>query len=145
MNSNGARVIDRLVRATNAHDLEAVVACFAEDYRNVTPAHPHRSFTGPDQVRDNWRQIFAGVPDVQAAVTAQSTDGSRVWTEWRMSGTRRDGTAHDMVGVIVFSVEGDKICSARFYLEPVDDGGDTVGAHVLRQVHAERAPGGVST
>lgn len=35
-------VIDALVRAVNEHDLEAVVACFHEDYVNETPVHPLR-------------------------------------------------------------------------------------------------------
>jgi hypothetical protein len=37
-------LVYRLQRATNAHDLEAVVGCFAPDYRNETPAHPERGF-----------------------------------------------------------------------------------------------------
>jgi ketosteroid isomerase-like protein len=137
MSTSSAHVIDRLVRATNAHDLEAVVGCFADDYRNLTPAHPHRSFTGRDQVRDNWRQIFGAVPDIQVAVTGESSDGPLVWTEWRMSGTRRDGAPHLLVGVIVFSVHAGAIDSARFYLEPVDDGDDTVGVHIERQLHGD--------
>ena len=60
--------IDRLVRATNQHDLEALTACFAEDYLNETPAHPARGFRGQAQVRRNWEQIFAFVPDVRAGV-----------------------------------------------------------------------------
>ena len=41
-----AAIVDRLRRATNDHDLEAVVACFTTDFRNETPAHPERGFTG---------------------------------------------------------------------------------------------------
>src|SRR4029077_396647 len=63
-----AAMVERLRVATNAHDLEAVVSCFAADYRNETPAHPERGFTGRDQVRRNWEQIFAAVPDVTAEV-----------------------------------------------------------------------------
>ena len=39
-------VIVRLVEATNAHDLESLVGCFASDYRNETPVHPARGFFG---------------------------------------------------------------------------------------------------
>ena len=53
-------LVDRLVRATNAHDVDAVAACFAEDYENETPVHPARGFRGREQVRKNWEQIFAG-------------------------------------------------------------------------------------
>ena len=53
----------RLAAATTAHDIEALVACFGADYINETPAHPARGFLGADQVRRNWTQLFAGIPD----------------------------------------------------------------------------------
>jgi len=53
-------MLRNLERATNEHDLAALADCFAEDYRNETPLHPARSFRGREQVRANWRQIFAG-------------------------------------------------------------------------------------
>ena len=40
-------VLARLERATNAHDLNALVACFAPDYQNDTPAHPGAQLHGP--------------------------------------------------------------------------------------------------
>lgn len=113
-------VIDRLVTATNAHDLDAVVDCFASDYVNVTPAHPPRGFRGRDQVRRNWSTIFTAVPDLTARLLAATVAGDQVWTEWEMTGTRRDGTPHATVGVIIFGVTGEQIVSARFYLEPVE-------------------------
>src|SRR5215218_10143507 len=39
-----AAVVERLLEAVNAHDLEAMVALFADDYQNETPAHPQRGF-----------------------------------------------------------------------------------------------------
>jgi ketosteroid isomerase-like protein len=127
-------MVDRLVRATNDHDVDAVVACFADDYANETPVHPARGFRGRTQIRRNWEQIFAFVPDVRAVVTARATDGDTAWTEWEMTGTRRDGSAHHLRGVIVFGV-GDGVARwARFYLEPVDEGSGTVDAAVRDQV-----------
>jgi ketosteroid isomerase-like protein len=113
-------LVDRLCEATNAHDLEGIVGCFAEDYRNETPAHPARGFVGREQVRRNWQQIFAFVPDVAARVLASSVDGDTVWTEWEHSGTRADGSTHLMRGVIIFGVRSALVSWARFYLEPVD-------------------------
>jgi ketosteroid isomerase-like protein len=113
-------VIDRLVAATNAHDLDRLVDCFAPSYVNVTPAHPARGFSGPEQVRRNWTTIFAAVPDIRTAVVASLVGDGQVWTEWEMNGTRRDGAPHAMAGVIIFRVEDDRIVSARFYLEPVE-------------------------
>jgi ketosteroid isomerase-like protein len=73
------RIIDRLVDATNTHDLDGLVACFTADYVNETPAHPVRGFQGRDQVRRNWAAIFTGVPDISARVTATAVQDDRVW------------------------------------------------------------------
>lgn len=137
MSEDPQAFLDRLVQATNAHDLDALVGCFNRDYRNETPVHPSRSFTGPDQVRDNWQRIFAAVPDVQAQVSAAVVDGpARIWSEWEMSGTRLDGSRHLMRGVIVFDVAEGLAARARFYLEPVDDADGTVTEAVDRQLHS---------
>src|SRR5437868_12906020 len=127
-------LVDRLLRATNDHDIEALVACFAEDYENETPAHPARGFRGREQVRRNWEQIFAFVPDVRAVVVRSSVDGDTAWTEWEMTGTRKDGTAHHLRGVILFGVHNDLASWARFYLEPVDADSRTVDDAVSEQV-----------
>ena len=123
-------VLQRLVQATNMHDVDTLVDCFTPDYRNETPAHPERGFQGHEQVRRNWTAIFAAVPDITAQVLATAVDGNSIWTEWEMSGTRRDGTPHRMAGVIIFGIDGRRILSARFYLEPVDTTSGDVNAAV---------------
>lgn len=124
--------VRRLADATNAHDLDALVACFADDYVNEAPVHPARGFRGAAQVRRNWTQLFAGIPDLTARVLDTSVNGETVWSEWEMSGTRRDGAAHLMRGVIIFRVVRGRIGAARFYLEPVDEGAGGVDAAIAR-------------
>ena len=140
--SDGAAgVLARLERATNAHDVNVLVECFAQDYRNDTPAHPERSFTGREQVRRNWEQIFAAIPDLTAKVLRWAVSGDEAWTEWEHRGTRRDGSSHVMRGVVIFGVANGLLAWARFYLEPVQEGGGNVDAAVRRQV----APAGRPT
>ena len=131
---DAAGVLARLERATNAHDVNALVACFAPDYRNDTPAHPERSFTGRDQVRRNWEQIFAFIPDLTANVLRSAVHGDEAWSEWEHRGTRRDGSVHMMRGVVIFGVANGLLAWARFYLEPVQEGGGNVDAAVRHQV-----------
>ncbi len=133
MTATTARMVERLRDATNAHDLDELVDCFAEDYRNDTPAHPRRGFDGRSQVRSNWEQIFATVPDITASVLACVVDDDVIWSEWEMRGTRRDGAAHLMRGVIIFGVRHERAAWARFFLEPVDLG-DTDASAAVRQV-----------
>jgi hypothetical protein len=135
-----AAIVQRLCQATNDHDLDALAGCFAVDYRNETPAHPERSFAGRDQVRKNWTQIFAAVPDVHAEVLRCVEDGDTVWSEWEHRGTRPDGSAHVMRGVVIFGVEGGLVSWARFYLEPVQDGSGGVDEAVHSQVSSGGTP-----
>jgi ketosteroid isomerase-like protein len=116
-------VAGRLRDATNLHDLEALVGCFALNFVNETPVHPARSFRGRDQVRKNWAQIFAAVPNLETEIIDSASSGDTVWTEWEMRGTRRDGAPHLMRGVSIFKVDDGVFTSVRFYLEPVEQGG----------------------
>lgn len=129
--------LDRLVRAVNAHDLKTLVGCFAQDYVNRTPAHPARGFVGRDQVRSNWEQIFAAVPDVRAHVLRFAVDKPVVWSEWELRGTRTDTRPFLMRGVLIFEVPaGATIAAATFYLEPVEHLSGTAD-QALRRVTGE--------
>jgi ketosteroid isomerase-like protein len=127
-------VVDRLRDAVDAHDLDALTACFAPDYANETPVHPARGFRGAEQVRRNWEQLFAAIPDLTGSVTDRAVAGDTVWTEWEMRGTRGDGNPHLMRGVVVFTIGGEHITAARFYLEPVEADSGDVDAAVGRLV-----------
>jgi ketosteroid isomerase-like protein len=135
----GAALLERLAAAASRHDLDALVGCFAADYRNETPAHPAQGFTGREQVRRNWEQIFAVMPDLTATVLRSCCDGEVVWSEWAMAGARPDGAALRMAGVIIWGVRDGQFTWARFYLEPVQAGGPGVN-EALRQ-HVGAGPG----
>ena len=137
----GAALLDRLAAAASRHDLDALVGCFAPDYRNETPAHPAQGFTGRDQVRRNWEQIFAFIPDITARVLRSCRDANVVWSEWDMTGTRRDGAAAHMAGVIVFGMRDGLFSWARFYLEPVQAGGAGPNQAVRQHIGTGPEPG----
>jgi len=111
----------RLLKATNDHDVDRIVACFSDEYVNVTPCHPARGFTGREQVRRNWTTILGAVPDLVAEIADFVQDGDRIWSEWEMRGTWRGGEPHLVRGVLVFTVRNDVATHLRFFLEPVDD------------------------
>jgi hypothetical protein len=48
-------------------------------------------------------------------------DGTQ-WGEWEQRGTAMDGSPHLVRGVVIFTVASELVQSARFYLEPVDEG-----------------------
>ena len=123
-------IAQRLDAALNAHDLEAFLDCFAEDYRSEQPAHPDRAFRGRDQVRRNWSSIFEGVPDLRAPLMASVADGGVEWSEWRWRGTQGDGDVLDMAGTIVCGVRDGRMAWARLYMEPVEQAGAGIEAAV---------------
>ena len=127
-----AAAVERLLLAMNAHNLDAMMACFADDYVNEWPAHPQRGFRGSEQVRRNWSQIFAGVPNLRARLPRMTVDGDTVWTEWDISGTRGDGAAFLMRGVSIFGVADGRLAWVRFYLEPVEETSGDVDVHTRR-------------
>lgn len=132
----GEQVVARLHAAMNAHDVEAFVACFAEDYDSAQPAHPDRAFRGREQVHANWSAVFSGVPDFRAELVSADVVGDTAWTEWRWEGTQADGERLEMAGVIVLGVRADQIAWARLYVEPVERAGEGVEAAV-RDMTAE--------
>lgn len=113
----------RLRDGIAAHDLDVVVGCFREDYRNETPLHPSRSFTGRAQVRKNWTQILAAVPDLLPVMVRSCTGAEATWVEWEWSGTKPDGSPLLLRGVTVLAIVDGLIAWSRFYLEPVEAGG----------------------
>ena len=127
-------VVHRLQAAMNDHDLDALVACFSPDYLSEIPLHPSRTFRGDEQVRRNWSQILAGVPDLHSELIRAAVDGNVVWSEWEWTGTRRDGAPHLMRGTTICGVQGERIAWARFYMEPVLDDGVGIDAAVAQAV-----------
>ena len=123
-------VAGALAEAMNAHDIEAFVSLFSEDYDSEQPAHPDRRFRGRDQVRANWSAVFSGVPDFRAELVASAVDADATWTEWRWHGTQSDGSRLDMAGVIVMGVRDSSITWARLYVEPVEAAGEGIDAAV---------------
>ena len=99
-------IMDRLLSAMNAHDLDGFVGCFAADYDSQQPAHPGRAFRGSDQVRKNWEGVFAGVPDFTAELVLSATPDEDVEVgEWRWHGTYTDGAPFAMQGVTIVGVQ----------------------------------------
>jgi ketosteroid isomerase-like protein len=126
--------MERLESAINAHDLDALVACFDLEVESVQPAHPARNFRGSEQVRRNWSQILQGVPDLRAKLLRCVSDNDEAWTEWHWAGTRMNGGSFEMRGVTVQRVAHDHIKSVRFYMEPVDAEGTGIAAAVREVV-----------
>ena len=115
--------VSKLRDAMNQHDAAAMAALFAPNYRSEQPVHPQRGFGGKEQVEANWTQMFDGVPDLEAGVVKESTDGTTTWSEWVWRGSHRDGTPFLMKGVNVMGLTDDGLIAwARLYMDRVEQG-----------------------
>ncbi|MEU8615450.1 nuclear transport factor 2 family protein [Actinoplanes sp. NPDC048791] len=75
-------VVERLIDAINAHDLDALTATFADDFTSTWPAHPARSFSSPQQVRRNWATVFTQFPEIRVSVTGSAGSADEFWGEF---------------------------------------------------------------
>lgn len=123
-----AHVLDRIVIATNAHDLDGLVSCFAADYRLSDPVHPARSFVGAAQVRRNWATMFEAVPDLRLEVEDRAVTDTGFWLEATQLGVRHDGVRIKARTVFIAKVDDGLIRSAHMYAAPVEEGGPGIDA-----------------
>jgi ketosteroid isomerase-like protein len=134
---HGGSVSERLRQAMNAHDLEAHVACFREDYRSEQPAHPARTFTGREQVRENWSKLYESIPDFRAELLRFAVVGDTEWGEWIWRGTKEDGTPLEERGVTIMGIRGGQIAWGRLYLEETEREGADITETVRRMAGRE--------
>jgi len=126
--------IERLQRAWNTHDLDALAACFRPGYASTHPLHPDWGLAGVKQMQRSWAALFDAIPDFQADLLRWAANGDTVWTEWRWSGASLDGAAVMGGGVMIFGLAGDQIVWMRGYTEMQSIAGpdwDAVLAEVL--------------
>jgi len=78
----------------NEHDLEAIMAHFAEDCVFDAPRGPDpwgRRFVGKAEVRSGLAARFEGIPDVHYGEDDHFASGTRGVSEWTITGTDRGG------------------------------------------------------
>jgi ketosteroid isomerase-like protein len=123
-------IVERIVTAQNAGDVDAMVACFAPDYQSTQPLHPARAFTGNEQVRKNWTALLGGMPDFNAELLRSAVSGDTVWAEFRWTATKPDGSPFEEAIVIIFGTRDDKVAWARLYGDEVEREGADINSSV---------------
>jgi len=115
-------LLEQMRAALDAHDLDAFLSFFREDYVGERPRHPGSPVSSREDVRTNWAEIIRDVPDLQVDVPAAVADGNTIWSEWRAYGTARSGAMLEVRGVIIFGIQDDQVAWSRMYMEPVELG-----------------------
>jgi ketosteroid isomerase-like protein len=109
--------------ALDAHDLDAFVSFFRDDYVGERPRHPGSAMSSREDVRRNWEEVISDVPDLRVDVPAAVEDGNTIWSEWRAYGTARSGAELELRGVIIFGIQDGQVAWSRMYMEPVEHEG----------------------
>jgi ketosteroid isomerase-like protein len=116
-------LLERMRAALDAHDLDAFVSFFRDDYVGERPRHPGSPMSSRDDVRRNWEEVISDVPDLRVDVPAAVEDGNTIWSEWRAYGTARSGAELELRGVIIFGIQDGQVAWSRMYMEPVEHEG----------------------
>jgi ketosteroid isomerase-like protein len=101
-----------LVAAFNAHDLDAIMALFADDAVLEMPRGPDpwgRRFVGRAAVREGLKARFDGLPDVHYGADSHYVDGDMGISQWTVSGTMKNGERIEARGCDFYSFRGDKV------------------------------------
>ena len=86
--------MQEVLAAFNSHDLDAIMACFAEDAVLEMPRGPDpwgSRCVGKAAVRDGLAARFAGIPDVRYSEDRHFACGDRGVSEWLLTGTTTAG------------------------------------------------------
>ena len=98
--------------AFDRHDLDGIMAHFAEDAVFDSPRGPDRwgqRFVGVDQIREAFAGRFSGIPDVRYQDDDHFVDGDRGASEWTLSGTMTDGQRIEVRGCDLWTMRDGKI------------------------------------
>ncbi|MGD9509086.1 MAG: nuclear transport factor 2 family protein [Geminicoccaceae bacterium] len=93
--------LEALCAAFNAHDLDAVMAWFAEDCVLEMPRGPDpwgARFAGRSAVRDALAGRFRGLPDVHYGDASHLVDGDTGISRWTLTGTTPEGVRLEVRG-----------------------------------------------
>jgi len=130
-------LIERLTAAQNAHDVDAMLACFHQDYRSEQPLFPARTFEGSDQVRANWSALLEAIPDFHAEILRSAVAGDTVFVEVHWTGTKADATPLEERGVLIMGVRDDRVAWGRLYVDDVEHEGADIDSVVRRMAGTE--------
>lgn len=115
--------LEAILDGFNQHDLDAIMAFFAEDAVLETPRGAniwgHR-FEGKAAVREGLAARFAGIPDVHYGEDRHFVCGDRGVSEWRLTGTTTVGERVDVRGCDLWEFRDGRVVRKDSYWKIVD-------------------------
>lgn len=112
------QMLREIAAAFDRHDLDGIMAHFAEDAVFEGPRGPHpwgQRFVGHDAVRAAFAERFAGIPDIRYQQDEHFVDGDRGASEWTLSGTATDGRRIEVRGCDLWTLRDGRIVKKDSY------------------------------
>ena len=110
MPDHDAGLLERVLAAFNAHDLDAIMELFTDDCVLETPRGESpwgTRFEGRDQVREGLAQRFRGLPDVHYGEDEHWVCGDHAVSRWLLTGTSTTGERVRVRGCDLFDLAPD--------------------------------------
>jgi ketosteroid isomerase-like protein len=118
-------ILIELCDSFNAHDLDRIMAHFAEDCVLEMPrgSEPWGArYVGKNQIRQALAGRFEGLPDVHYGEPEHFVDeaAGTGMTKWRLTGTTRDGERKDVWGCDFYTFRNGKVTRKDSYWKIVE-------------------------
>jgi len=116
-------IVEAILDAFNAHDLDAIMEFFADGCSLDMPRGPDpwgQRFVGKAAVREGLATRFAGLPDVHYGDVRHWISGNMVVSEWLLTGTRTDGVRVNVRGCDHYEFSGGKVVRKDAYWKLVE-------------------------
>jgi ketosteroid isomerase-like protein len=118
-------VLRAITAAFDAHDVEGILAHFAEDAVFESPRGPNpwgQRFVGLEEIRGAFAGRFSGIPDIRYQDDDHFVDGDRGASEWTLSGTTTDGQRIEVRGCDLWTLRDGKVVKKDSYWKIRTDG-----------------------
>ncbi|MBI2776183.1 MAG: nuclear transport factor 2 family protein [Chloroflexi bacterium] len=112
------RMLKAIATAFDTHDLDGIMAHFADDAVFEGPRGSEAwgtRFVGAAAVREAFAGRFAGIPDVRYQDDEHFVDGDRGASEWTLSGTTTDGQRIEVRGCDLWTFRDGRVVKKDSY------------------------------
>jgi ketosteroid isomerase-like protein len=114
--ADGVEIVTSLSNEWNAHDLAAVYARLADDYREYANGTLVKS--GRDQTRSADQAVYEMIPDYGRTVEETWGQGDRVVSRFTVRGTTPEGRRIECAVAGIYGLRDGKISEARLFFDP---------------------------
>jgi ketosteroid isomerase-like protein len=116
--ADAVAMLQAIATGFDTHDLDAIMAHFADDAVFESPRGPDAwgtRFVGTEAIREAFAGRFAGIPDVRYQEDDHFVDGDRGASEWTLSGTTADGQRIEVRGCDLWTLRDGQVVKKDSY------------------------------